>query len=453
MSFVFISHANEDKPRIRPIVDALLVAGHKVFLDNPDRAGYVDNELDQFYRLHADKSWEAQLHEALRECACVLVCWSVRATDKAVWEGHGRRVWMAEIDYARIENKGVYCIVDDTEPSRLPGNYSSDQSKFLNTDQMDDQWRAALRVLLQDVERVIDRKMRGDPGDRGARGQIDLPLLANRGQQEDAFYTAIESASAGGVFPIALKGPRNELPRAFLERMERTSSLMRPDGGSWFSKRIDWPRQAQSTADFAKHYRAQLWRKLELKLEPGQERSPENQDRHIAENLAERDLTAIVHDIDPKNWRRREEPELIRAWMDYWLSLAALGARLKVVPILVVPFPAAKPGWRDCPGGRTGGRVGVKEIWKTIKGFSGGDRPASGLSLTLPPVLAPIRDHHAEAWMLDELGHLDAQCRSEIEEKIGQIYRNGRARKHGIPHQEFHEALKSLCAGARARAA
>ena len=52
--FVFVSHATKDKPLLRPMVQSLLDAGLKVWLDVPAKLGYGADEVERrFYRLRA----------------------------------------------------------------------------------------------------------------------------------------------------------------------------------------------------------------------------------------------------------------------------------------------------------------------------------------------------------------------------------------------------------------
>ena len=67
MSFVFISHAGQDKPRVKPLVDALRAAGLKIWLDNPVAAGYSAEEVAGFYRIRANGRWEDEIDDAKRE--------------------------------------------------------------------------------------------------------------------------------------------------------------------------------------------------------------------------------------------------------------------------------------------------------------------------------------------------------------------------------------------------
>lgn len=434
MSFVLISHASQDKPRVRPIVDALRSAGLKIWLDNPVAAGYKAEEVASFYRVRANGRWEDEIDDAKREAACILVCWSQRATAAGVMDGRARLTWMGEADYGRVERKLVACTIDDVNPADLPGTHSAQQMPCVDpVGLLPETWRAVMATLIEDVRRKIDERLSTRLTTRAARRDIALPLLVDRSRQEDEFYGAMSAAAGdGGVHPIVLKGPSNELPEAFLDRMEKASKSLRRDGLSWFQRRMDWPKEARDGSDFARVYRGQLWRRLEL--------VGRADDSSIAEHLEQRDLTTILHRVDAKHWRRREEPELIRAWLDYWASMTGHGRRIKVVPILLVPLPKAKPDWQECPNMGSGGRVGVREIWKTVR------KLAEEKQFAAPPVLGPITKDHGEDWLRTDLAELDAAKRSAVDVELGKMFARGRAKKHGVSHEEFNTRLAPLCA-------
>ena len=67
MSFVFVSHASPDKKRLRPVVDAVLEAGLKVWIDNPAAAGYSDVEIERLHRVRAGNRWEDEIDSAKKE--------------------------------------------------------------------------------------------------------------------------------------------------------------------------------------------------------------------------------------------------------------------------------------------------------------------------------------------------------------------------------------------------
>jgi hypothetical protein len=439
MSYVFISHASQDKPRVKPVVDALRAAGFKIWLDNPVAAGYSAEELPSFYRIRANGRWEDEIDEAKREAACILICWSQRATASGVMTGTERLTWMGEADYGRVERKLVACTIDDVSPAALPGSHAAQQMPCVDPVALSPEtWRAVIATLIADVRRKVDERMSLRLGARKARMDLALPLLANRTRHADDFYAAIAAAVEGGVHPVILKGPKNELPDAFIERMERTSGVKRHDGEAWFKRRMDWPKEATGARDFAAAYRGQLWRRLEL--------VGRADDARIAEHLEQRDLSAILHRVNAKDWRRREEPELIKAWLDYWAAMTKHGRRIKVVPVLVVPFPNARPGWKACPNMGSGGRVGVRDIWKAVRKFVDGDHRPADLDVIVPPILSPITAADGDNWVKsDELQTLGATQLSDIEREVNQIFARGRGKKHGVSHEEFNARLAPLC--------
>ncbi len=88
-SFVFVSHANADKGAIRHIVDALITANRKVWLDNPAAMGYASDEIDAyFHRIHAGRPWREEINEALLQHKGLLgrILASTLAYERCDWE-------------------------------------------------------------------------------------------------------------------------------------------------------------------------------------------------------------------------------------------------------------------------------------------------------------------------------------------------------------------------------
>jgi hypothetical protein len=167
LSYVFISHASPDKPRIKPLVDALLKAGLKVWLDNPALAGFTAGEIDQFYRIRAGGRWEDEIDDAKREAACILVCWSKHAITDGVLNGKERITWLEEAGYARAEHKLVACTVDDVSPTALPGTHSAQQLPSLDPDAPAERWNAIVKTVVADVKSKIE-EWRGGSRDETA---------------------------------------------------------------------------------------------------------------------------------------------------------------------------------------------------------------------------------------------------------------------------------------------
>jgi hypothetical protein len=434
MSFVFISHASQDKPRIRRLVDALLEAGIKVWLDNPPAAGYLEHEVLSFYRIRAGErgGWRDEINDAKREAACILVCWSKRATGDAVLEGKERIVWINEADFGQTMGKLVACTVDEVSPSSLPSTFARDQIPCLDPDQPDDKWRAVMATVLDDIRRVMSSR-----NDLRARAKVSrdtfAPFLADRLDQENIVHDAVAAAlSAGGVRPVLLSGPDNEHPDAFLSRLRRSSVDVLRDGGAWLELDAEWPVGAPASG-FAPMYLRNLARALAL---PG--RSDVQELARAIEAKAR--PVAIIHRMLAKQWGP-DEPRRIEAWLKCWEDLAQSAPRMQAVPILQVKMPDAKPGWRRCPGGASGGRVGNRGIWNAANSLARRRlRKREAVALDVSPVLGPIDDGHANSW-LNRLCPDPGPERTRLEQLIRETYRRGSPKRHGVSHREFAEKM------------
>ena len=81
--FVFLSHASKDKPLLGELVEALIDAGIKIWIDVPTELGYSARDIEvHFYRLRAGGRWEDEIDDAKRKAACILVCWSGTRRDR-----------------------------------------------------------------------------------------------------------------------------------------------------------------------------------------------------------------------------------------------------------------------------------------------------------------------------------------------------------------------------------
>jgi formylglycine-generating enzyme required for sulfatase activity len=149
VSFVFVSHANQDKPKIRHVVDALIAAGIKVWVDNPEAMGYGTEKIKRdFIRLHADRCWLDEIEEALRDAGVVLVCFSNRFSEL-------RDVWHDEAAVGRALGKLVACRIDEVDPQTLRNQYSNRQIPDLRGDRPYAEVKVALDLLVQDVQQVL----------------------------------------------------------------------------------------------------------------------------------------------------------------------------------------------------------------------------------------------------------------------------------------------------------
>jgi hypothetical protein len=110
MSFVFVSHCNEDKPRLRAVMDRLIASGFKLWLDTPTRLNYSAEEIiTKFFRIDPGRPWEQEINEALDAAYCVLFLASARFLEPA------RQKWHSEVGFAVIKGTLVTAKIDEVD--------------------------------------------------------------------------------------------------------------------------------------------------------------------------------------------------------------------------------------------------------------------------------------------------------------------------------------------------
>jgi hypothetical protein len=119
MSFVFVSHASDDKRRVRPVVEALARQGVKLWLDRPGSGqrnfNFDQTFIDQFgiQGLPTGQTYNNQISEALRKCGLVLACISRSLCVD-------RRILSQELVIADHDKKLIACIIDDIPFHEIP---------------------------------------------------------------------------------------------------------------------------------------------------------------------------------------------------------------------------------------------------------------------------------------------------------------------------------------------
>jgi TIR domain/inactive STAND len=446
MSFVFISHANPDKSRIRHVVDALIADGHKVWLDNPAAMGYGAADIrSHFFRLHADRPWRDEIDEAIREAGVVLVCFSKRFSEQ-------RDMWQDEAAGARILQKLVSCRIDDVDPQTLRNNYSLQQIVDLDGGRSQEELKTALALLLDDVKRTLAVSLqRRLDGRRQVRRDPFIPYLIDRTIQEEQIGDAIEVVSRdGGAHAFVVVGPQNECLDEFIDRLQRYSCAERCGAGrSWHRLIVEWPDRGASM-EFARTFERRLARELEL---PTGASAAE-----IAAGLARVGRPAAVLSLlDASEWRADEEKR-VRTWLSVWHRLTQEPQRFSAVPILCLKMPAAKPGWRICPSGTApGASMSNAAIWRAVGRFQ---RKPSGLRAWLfppppirapigvPPVLHPVTRKHANEWLWRHIATEQADgAPADTGQSIERLFAGGVAAKHGIALRDFADGVKPLFEG------
>ena len=444
MSFVFVSHASDDKPRIRHLVDALIARGHKVWLDQPLKLGYAPEEVRaHFHRLHAGRSYLDEIDEALRAASVVVVCFS-RHFSKTT-----RQTWHDEAGVARALGKLVPCRVDDFKLDEIASNYQFQQMPDVSIERPAPQVAAALQLLIDDIERKLSAQAVAGLAGRGQSKRDEFaPFLVDRTDQEEAVGEALaELGKDGGVRAFFIAGPENECLEEFIARLEkRTCAARLGQGRSWLSRRVEWPRP-DATPDFARAYQ----RRLALALG----RDTEPTDAGIAAALAAKGRpVAVISLLVPSEWQA-DEAVRMRDWLAFWARIARQSQRFAALPLICLKMPPADPGWRDGPPGPAEGaapadaqiRAGVKKLNRPPGRLQSlfFSRPPEQAQLVCVPLLHPVSKGHAERWLwedsiAEQLGRDEERARAAIADLFG----SKTAERHGIPLRKFAQGLAPL---------
>lgn len=246
MGFVFISHASEDKPRVRPLIQALAFLGVKVWIDRP---GFGPNHFnfDQDFiakydirGIKAGSDYDSEISEALYRCGAVLVCLS-RALNK------DRQILVNELVFGKIQQKLVACLVDDLPYAELPGNLGLGDASKIQAERIDStvlqaavdliaqgnaasaftgpievQWKIVLSLVRQ-IEQLVPAGPKDEDLRRAAEELVRFPV------------TPIVRASD---IPLSIteifaeRFPEPAAAQGFLARAMRVRKLCNPEGGT-----------------------------------------------------------------------------------------------------------------------------------------------------------------------------------------------------------------------------
>ncbi len=447
MSFVFISHANADKGRIRPIVDRIISQGHKVFLDRPAECEYSDEEIARNIGfINYGGPWKSQLKKALKDSFVVLVIWSNKATEKSLFQGDMLRVWFQEISYAVIQEKALHCKIDDLNLTKLPEDFREFQFCDLDTTKQGQAvWNTHLDMLVRDINEAKQHLSDPRTKSKAARAKLALPLLADRDMQKSVFLDCLRrAAEKGGACPFIVTSPANELPDQFMDRLQIECIPPSGEGNLFLLKKLNWAilQKSLNSSKFESDYRTLLMGNFEIASRTEASTAQTTDDQRLAKELAVRGLLTFVHRIHAQIWRR-DEPERIRWLFDYWKRLATLEQKLQCVPVVLVSFKDSPPphGIGRFPPGTSGGRVAHRDIVKALERLVN-DYGDNFIRVAEP--LGPIDRIEADSWRDDNKDKLGAEGYGRAQSVIESLYRRGRAKKHGLAHRDFLEKLKDV---------
>ena len=129
MSFIFVSHADADKLRIKPVTDRLINSRWKLFIDRPDAMGYTSAEINaSIIRIIEGRSWLSCIDDALREAACILLF----ASRHFLQLSHNHTILKREVLIGDFHRKLITVRVDDFNLKELGDDFPLAKSQYLD---------------------------------------------------------------------------------------------------------------------------------------------------------------------------------------------------------------------------------------------------------------------------------------------------------------------------------
>lgn|GEM_PF-6005601 len=461
MSFVFLSHANCDKPKVKPIAEALIGAGFKVWVDHPHEMGISDHyqfESDVFDRqLISGEKWQAQIDRALREADAVLMFWSQAAKDE-------RNVWFLEASVARTNQKLVSCRIDTVDPRGLPDGHGDEE--IIDLSQND--CKATLDLLIESVRKKCEgtRAHNADRRDNNGTSLDDLTYYTvDRSEQLNMLEEKLSAVREGGVAgPFVMAGPENECLDKFVRRIERLVLPKYMGGTTGHCIYPEWPAGARPTA-FERDYRFNLTRSLDACVDAS--------DAGLAQALCNPGRPVIVVSLLPATEWRDDETGRIESWVKFWNQLGKSCSGIPLLPVLQVDMGQAEAGWSRWPSGTREAHVSNAEIVISACRLSHGcRRPAMacksrpkilppcrkdrgpdggcpGVPFFLLPIFEPIKKGHAQTWAKSPDRAPAGLNERTVADAIEHLYPDERAAHRGVPMKKFVEEMMKATRTAR----
>ena len=266
---VFISHAGDDKARIKPLIELFIAEGLHVWLDRPADIGLVPcDQTISGIPLHSI-DFRGDITKALRSAACVLVFWSKNSINTK------KKELKAEANFA-ADNSRLYQILIDDVIAGLPLGFAEGQLLNLTSDLISytssGEKTARLQQLINEVHKklaetaIFRATVNGEApavpreitinvplaNDLRFKRQRDslLPYLINRQPQEgpivERFHEELtRRGRRARACVFVIPGPQAEMHEKFAERI-RDRSVRRTleqhnfaDGWEW--KPVNWP--------------------------------------------------------------------------------------------------------------------------------------------------------------------------------------------------------------------
>jgi hypothetical protein len=415
MRYVFVSHANLDKPALKTILEGLLAAGLPLWIDRPGEVGLSAHPLLlQGIRPGAD--WDEEIRNAYQGAACVLFFLSRNSNNPARADSLFR-----EFDYGSASDKLVIAKLDDIGREEMSGLMRIRQALDLSGLHGDraDELQTLVRALQSFVLREGGAPVSATRASSKRFGAL-LPYLCDRHTQRRRFREAVEDELARDIVRpqmFFIVGEDSQCADKFNEQLffiDLPELLRRNQlSGLVDDRLLRWPSDIRLQAD-ADEIRNHL---DELEYELGDGLGLRGRPGVIGiERRLERQNAAlyVYFDFNVRDWNDGQR-RLLSEWIGWWGRLNMAGRR----------YPLVVSG-RFCYAGRNAwsfwGRSPTARVLDDLVSVSeaAGDR----VKTAILPQLGDITYGDISAWV-DENSDFAAEAPPDLRHRLRKFFTGG----------------------------
>ena len=405
---VFISHANQDKKKMRPLVEALLEQRFNLWLDRPEDIGL--SETNSYFRsILSGRDWHHEITRGLEESACVLFLLSRAANDSTRSDYLFR-----EFEYGKQHDKLVIAKIDDIPWDELNPffrirhfidlkEYLEDSRALSHSEQFD---RLATRLRKFVGTNVFPKKAGNKIITPPPRL---LPYLCDRQEQNRRLRSIIQNHLDHGnksTLSFIITGREDQCVDAFMEQVETVTvprilrANMREPKVHRFV--LQWPMSAgqvlTGSSEEIRNYGfaliSEVKERFGLRLN--------SSDKSLVEALkSSRASCSFNLGLALEDWRERQI-EIVKHWLLWWRNLNI--SNLEYPMIAVVTITYRKMGLYDFVRGRS-----VSAVQSSFKALA-----KQYVGLHVLPELGDVGQRDLDPWIHDHAPDRDPEVLKEF---------------------------------------
>lgn len=425
--YVFVSHANPDKPKLRPLIEALLDAGIPLWIDRPEELGLGERHLN-CGRILAGADWRAEISRGLENASCVLFLLSRGAnaherSDELIREfehGKSRNILVVAqtepIDRAELNPFfRLRQAIDISRPMAAP------ETTYARFDALIETLRKFLLADRAPLAGPIgsaaftggDPKREAFKGVYGAFHQQSvhpprlLPYLTDRHEQQRRLAQVLQreiDIRRGKPVNFFVAGCETECVDSFVEQVRyvRLPAILESNGlhPDVLYRTLQWPsnealaiRTESEIADQFREVEGQVLSALGLKITA--------EKASIARKLAASPGCCCFHiGINLFEWGPHQAA-LLRHWLAWWADLDLAKSKHPVVTLITIVYPSG------LFSGFGRGRA-LNAVRRDIKRFAA-DARLNAVVQALPE-LKSVRFEDVDLWIREHAENVDREA-------------------------------------------